>query len=88
MNKNKWIIWVIVLIIIIIGGGWWYSDFQYKKGQVDAMADIDAQQEKLAKTAAEAATDAANPFQIENPLEGVGVNPFEDAKKALNPFAE
>ena len=29
---------------------------------------------------------AANPFGAVNPLEGVEANPFEKAKKVLNPF--
>ena len=34
----------------------------------------------------EDAADAANPFKAANPLEGVESNPFEQAKKVLNPF--
>ena len=43
-------------------------------------------QELAGQKAAEDAADAANPFKASNPLEGVEANPFETAKKVLNPF--
>ena len=35
-----------------------------------------------------AIADAANPFKVVNPLEGVEANPFEETAKKLNPFAK
>lgn len=81
MNKNIWVTAVAVLVIAI---GAWY--FGYDKGYKAAIADIKAQQEEAGNKAAQAAVKEANPFKVENPLQGVEANPFEKAKKTLNPF--
>jgi hypothetical protein len=87
MNKNFLAISIALLIIGAIGGYWYGSSKSYDKGYQAAVTDIKAQQEVSASKALEEAAKAANPFQVTNPLEGVNANPFEKAKKALNPFA-
>lgn len=88
MNKNVWIIGV-VLLLVGLGAGYWYGSYQaYDKGYQKAVSDAKATQEAVAQKAAEDAAKAANPFQAQNPLEGVTANPFEKAKQVLNPFAE
>ena len=77
---------MIIVLIVIIALGFWYADKKYDKGYETAVADIKAQQEEAGNKAAKAATDEANPFKVANPLEGVEANPFEKAKKTLNPF--
>lgn len=57
-----------------------------KKGFARAETQIKKLQEESAKKASAEAAKAANPFQAVNPLEGVEANPFEKAKKILNPF--
>ena len=85
MSKaGAWVL-AVVALLVGIGGGFWYGE---SAGRARAQADVKAQQEELAKKAGEDAAKAANPFQTVNPLEGVKANPFESAKKALNPFAE
>ena len=85
MNKNM-LVKVIIPLVIIIVLGLWYSGTRYNQGYEAAIADIKAQQEEAGNKAAQAATDEANPFKVENPLQGVEANPFEKAKKTLNPF--
>lgn len=84
MNKN--IAVTIVIVLVVVGFGFWYSSKQYDKGYQAAVSDIKAQQEEAGNKAAEAASNEANPFKVENPLQGVEANPFEKAKKTLNPF--
>ena len=60
----------------------------YDKGYEKAVADAKANQEELAQKANDEAAKAANPFQAVNPLEGVTVNPFEEAAQKLNPFSQ
>lgn len=87
MNKNI-LITGVVFLIVGFGVGYWYGgSVAYDNGYKTAAADIKVQQEEVAKKASEEAVKAANPFQVTNPLEGVNANPFEKAKKALNPFA-
>ena len=80
--------WIAVVITLVIVGafGFWYSSKKYNEGYQAAIADIKAQQEEVGNKAAQTATDEANPFKVQNPLEGVEANPFEKAKKTLNPF--
>jgi len=89
MIKTNWTVTIIV-VIVIAGLGFWYSGKKYdeglKIGYDKAVADISAQQEESANKAADAAVSEANPFKVENPLEGVGANPFEKARETLNPF--
>ncbi len=84
MEKNK--IVMIVVVLVVIGIGFWYSSKTYDQGYEAAVADIKAQQEEAGNQAAQAASDEANPFKVKNPLQGVEANPFEKAKKTLNPF--
>ena len=77
---------MIVVLVVVIVFGLWYSGKKYDQGYEAAIADVKAQQEEAGNKAAKAATDEANPFKVENPLQGVEANPFEKAKKTLNPF--
>lgn len=62
---------------------YWVGDWQgYSRSQVE----VKKSQEVAGQKAAEDAAKAANPFKATNPLEGVETNPFEEAKKVLNPF--
>lgn len=63
--------------------GYWAGDWQ---GYDRSQAEVKKTQEVSAQKAAEDAAKAANPFKASNPLEGVESNPFEQAKKVLNPF--
>ena len=85
MNKSIWIKVIIILVVVIVIG-FWYSGKRYDQGYEAAVADIKAQQEEAGNLAAQAASDEANPFKVSNPLQGVEANPFEKAKKTLNPF--
>ena len=85
MNKNIWVKVVIILALIIVLG-FWYAGKRYDQGYEAAIADIKAQQEEAGNKAAQTASDEANPFKVANPLQGVEANPFEKAKKTLNPF--
>lgn len=80
-----WVKMIVVLVVVIVFG-LWYSGKKYDQGYEAAIADVKAQQEEAGNKAAKAATDEANPFKVENPLQGVEANPFEKAKKTLNPF--
>ncbi len=80
-----WIKAIGVLVVVIVIG-LWYSGKKYDQGYEAAVADIKAQQEEAGNQAAQAVSDEANPFKVENPLQGVEANPFEKAKKTLNPF--
>ena len=85
VDKKNYII--AILALVILGGlGYWYGSVQYKKGYAVAQADIEAQQKLLSTNASNSAAQAANPFKIANPLQGVSINPFSEAKKTLNPF--
>ena len=77
---------IIAVLIAVIVLGFWLSFARYDQGYEAAIADIKAQQEEAGNKAAQVATDEANPFKVQNPLEGVEANPFEKAKKTLNPF--
>ncbi|OGI71111.1 hypothetical protein A3C60_01640 [Candidatus Nomurabacteria bacterium RIFCSPHIGHO2_02_FULL_37_45] len=77
---------MIVTLVVVSAIGLWYSGKTYDEGYAAAIADIKAQQEEASNKAAQVATDEANPFKVENPLQGVEANPFEKAKKTLNPF--
>ena len=81
MNKQR-ILMVAVLVGLFVAG-FFYGD---QRGYGRAKAEIKKVQEEAATKAAEEASKAANPFQAVNLLEGVESNPFEKAKKALNPF--
>ena len=77
---------VIIILAVIIVLGFWYAGKRYDQGYEAAIADIKAQQEEAGNKATQTASDEANPFKVANPLQGVEANPFEKAKKTLNPF--
>ncbi len=85
INRNVWVKVGIILVVIIVLG-FWYSSARYDQGYQAAIADVKAQQEEASNKATQTATEEANPFKVQNPLEGVEANPFEKAKKSLNPF--
>ena len=72
------------IVIIAVGAlSYWIGDrMGYSRSQVE----VKKAQEVAGQKAAEDAANAANPFKATNPLEGVDSNPFEQAKKVLNPF--
>lgn len=70
--------------MVVIGVlGYWVGDWQ---GYARSQTGVKKAQEVAGQKAAEDAAKAANPFKAANPLEGVESNPFEQAKKVLNPF--
>lgn len=56
------------------------------QGYGRSQAEVKKAQAVAGQKAADDAAKAANPFKAANPLEGVEANPFEQAKKVLNPF--
>ncbi|TSC75143.1 MAG: hypothetical protein G01um101433_941 [Parcubacteria group bacterium Gr01-1014_33] len=78
-----------LIIGVAIGYGYG-TKVGYKSGDADGFARAEDQAKKLQEAAGQkAATEAAkaaNPFQTTNPLQSVDTNPFEKAKKVLNPF--
>ena len=58
------------------------DDTGYKRAQ----AEIRSLEQGAEKKATQEAARAANPFQAVNPLQAVDANPFQKAKKVLNPF--
>ena len=72
----------VALLLGLILGYWSGNRLGYER----AKADIQAARDAVAQNAVDEAAKAANPFTSANPLENVNVNPFESAKKALNPF--
>ncbi|MAF80129.1 hypothetical protein CL629_03570 [bacterium] len=84
---------VAVVIALIVGGvgGYLYGKSAgqtagYDTGYTEAEEDLVKVQEEAARRTTEEAAKAANPFEIENPLENVEANPFEKVKEVLNPF--
>ena len=86
MAQNKNLLVTISVIVMFAVGFWIGGKLGFSKGYQSAQADAKKVQEEAAKKATEAAVKAANPFQAVNPLSGVEANPFEKAKKILNPF--
>lgn len=78
----KALILTVIVVAVFVGGYYWGHDRGYKAAE----ADVKAVQAEAAKKASEEAAKAANPFQAINPLAEVEANPFEKAKKVLNPF--
>ena len=73
--------WAIIVAVGVLGyfvGDW--------RGYSRSQAEVKKVQEVAGQKAAEDAAKAANPFKVANPLEGVESNPFEEAKRILNPF--
>ena len=62
---------------------YWTGD---RMGYSRSQTGVKKAQEIAGQKAADDAAKAANPFKASNPLEGVESNPFEQAKKVLNPF--
>ena len=83
MNNGK--SWLLTIVITIAVGvlGYWVGD---RMGYSRSQAEVKKAEEFAGQKAADDAADAANPFKAANPLEGVESNPFEEAKKVLNPF--
>ena len=86
MAQNKNLLIVILVIAVFAVGFWTGGKLGFNKGYKSAQADAKKVQEEAAKKATEEAVKASNPFQAVNPLSGVEANPFEKAKKILNPF--
>lgn len=88
MEKNKIIsIAIVVLLVVGVGSAYWFGSHRgYQRGYTQGQDDIKKLEQEAADKAAREAAKAANPFQAVNPLEGVEANPFEKAKKVLNPF--
>lgn len=88
---DKKLLAVGLIVILAVFGAYWYgSKAGYVKGEGDgykrAQGDFKKLEEDAGKKATAEAAKAANPFQVSNPLENVDVNPFQKAKKVLNPF--
>lgn len=84
MEQGKFIVLSVGLSLIIgLLLGYWSGN---RLGYERAKADIQAARDAVAQKAVDDAAKAANPFKSANPLEDVDTNPFESAKKALNPF--
>ena len=73
--------WAVGVVVIVLA--YWIGDWQ---GYARSQAEVKKAQGIAGQKAAEDAAKAANPFKVANPLEGVDANPFEEAKKVLNPF--
>lgn len=87
MSHSKLVAVAIIALIVGVGAGYWYGGSSgYARGYQQAETDIQAIGQASAQKATNEAAKAANPFQAVNPLEGVEANPFEKAKKVLNPF--
>ena len=86
MDQNKNLLIAISMIVLFVVGFWTGGKLGFIKGYKSAQTDAKKVQEEAAKKATEEAVKAANPFQAVNPLSGVEANPFEKAKKILNPF--
>lgn len=87
MDRRKQVILYVVLVLAGLMVGYWYGygrgdNAGYKRAEVD-IKKLDT---IVAQKATEEAAKVANPFQAVNPLSGVEANPFEKAKKILNPF--
>jgi len=80
MNNSK--LWFAIVIAVGVLG-YWVGNLQ---GYSRSQAEVKKVQEVAGQKAADDAAKAANPFKAANPLEGVESNPFEEAKKVLNPF--
>lgn len=80
MIRNK-LLWAIIVAVGVLG--YWVGDW---RGYSRSQAEVKKVQEVAGQKAAEDAAKAANPFKVANPLEGVESNPFEEAKRILNPF--
>lgn len=80
LGNNK-LLWVVVIAVGVLG--YWVGN---RQGYSRSQAEVKKAQEVAGRKAGEDAAKAANPFKGTNPLKGVNANPFEQAKKVLNPF--
>lgn len=89
-NKKMLLVSFAALIIGVVIGYSYGTKVGYKNGDATGFAraqeDAKKLQEAAGQKAATEAAKAANPFQTTNPLQSVETNPFEKAKKVLNPF--
>jgi nitrogen fixation-related uncharacterized protein len=89
-NQSSKIIMVAVVMAVVFGGfGYWYgvnSNAGYDDGYRAAEADIQKAQDEAAQRAITEAARVANPFAVNNPLQDVATNPFEEVEQILNPF--
>ncbi|HEY4504227.1 MAG TPA: hypothetical protein VJI73_00460 [Candidatus Paceibacterota bacterium] len=83
MNNSKLRLLAIIVVVAVGVLGYWVGD---RMGYSRSQTEVKKAQELAGQKAAEDAATAANPFKATNPLEGVESNPFEQAKKVLNPF--
>ena len=79
--SNKKILWAAIIAVGVLA--YFLGDWM---GYARSQAEVKKAQEVAGQKAAKDAATAANPFKGTNPLEGVEANPFEEAKKILNPF--
>lgn len=91
MNKGTKLFACIALAIVVILLAYGFGDSRgYRAGMAGKKIQINTAAPQntitISQKAATAATQAANPFKVENPLAGVNINPFEKAQKLLNPF--
>lgn len=84
-NRKLWIIGAAVVVGLVVVY-WIGAKVGFSSGYAQAQTDIQRINDEAADKAAQDAAKAANPFQAVNPLEGVEANPFDKAKKVLNPF--
>jgi len=83
LNNSKLRLLAIIVVVAVGVLGYWVGD---RMGYSRSQTEVKKAQELAGQKAAEDAATAANPFKATNPLEGVESNPFEQAKKVLNPF--
>jgi len=83
LNNSKLRLLAIIVVVAVGVLGYGVGD---RMGYSRSQTEVKKAQELAGQKAAEDAATAANPFKATNPLEGVESNPFEQAKKVLNPF--
>ena len=77
-SKRSLVMYVVLAIAVV--GLLLLAYVSYEKG---AQKNLEAD---AAHRVAAATAKSENPFQADNPLAGVGTNPFEKTKKIMNPF--
>lgn len=84
--KYIWLVVVGTAFVFLFMGYVLGTENGRQQGYNDATVQFRLAQEEATQKALAEAAKAANPFQTANPLEGVELNPFAQAKAALNPF--
>lgn len=84
--KYIWLVAIGAAFVFLFMGYILGTENGRRQGYNDAAAQFRLAQEEATQKALAEAAKAANPFQTANPLEGVELNPFAQAKAALNPF--